>query len=64
MDEWDNAFGDCQNNSYDSGKDEDRNSGDDNICGDNLVWEDIDNDLVIPDIPDHYFGPHGLKGGV
>ena len=29
-----------------------------------LVWEDIYNDIFIPDMPDHYYGPHGLKEGV
>ena len=28
------------------------------------MWEDIDDDIVIPDIPNHYCGPHGLKEGV
>ena len=28
---------------------------------DNLVWEDIDNYLVISDIPYYYFGPCGFK---
>ena len=52
MDEEDNAFEDFQNNNYDSDKYEDRNAGNDTIFVDNLVWEDIDYDIVIPDIPD------------
>ena len=64
LDEEENLFGDFQNNYYDSDKDKDGNYGDDTIFVDNLVWEDIDNYLVIPYIPDHYCGPHGFKEGV
>ena len=56
-----NAFGDFQNNNDDSDEDEDGNSGHDNIFVGNLVWEDIDNDLVMLYIPEHYCGTHGLK---
>ena len=58
------AFGDFHNNDYDVDKDEDGNYGDDTIFVEKLVWEDIDDDIVIPYIPDHYCGPHGLKEGV
>ena len=61
MDKEDNAFGDCQNNNDNSDKYKEINARDDNIFVDNLVWEDIDNNLVIPDISDHYCGPHGCK---
>ena len=58
LDEEDNAFVYFQNNNDDSEKYKDGNNVDDNIFVDNLVWEDIDNDIVIPDISDHYCGPH------
>ena len=64
MDEEENSFGYCQNNNNDSDKYKDGNYGDDTIFVDNLMWEDIDNNLVIPDIPDHYCGSHGFKEGV
>ena len=64
MDKEDNSFVDFQNNNDDSDKYKDGNAGDDTIFVDNLVWEDIENDLAIPDIPDHYCGPHGFKEGV
>ena len=64
LDEEDNAFGYFQKNSDNIDKDKDRNAGDDTIFFENLVWEDIGNYLVIPDIPDNYCGTHGLKEGV
>ena len=64
LDREDNAFGDFQNNNYDSDKYKDGNAGDDTIFVDNLVWEDIKNDHVIPDISDNYYGPPGFKEGV
>ena len=64
MDEEDNAFGYFQNNNNDSDRYEDGNSGNDIIIVENLVWENIDDDIVIPDIPDHYCGPRGLKESV
>ena len=63
LDREDNAFVDFQNNNHDSDKYKDGNSGDDTIFVDNLVWEDIANYIVIPDISDHYCGPHGFKEG-
>ena len=63
LDEEDNIFEYCQNNDDDSDKEKYVNYGDDTVFGKKLVWEDIYNDLVIPDIPDHYCGPHGLKKG-
>ena len=63
LDEEDNIFEYCQNNDDDSDKEKYINYGDDTVFGKKLVWEDIYNDLVIPDIPDHYCGPHGLKKG-
>ena len=30
----------------------------------NLVWEYVDNYIVILDIPDHHPGPNGLKEGL
>ena len=62
--EEDNAFGYCQNNNDDSDEDKDWNSGNDTIFVDNLVWEDIDDDIFILDISDHYCGPPGFKEGV
>ena len=64
LDEEDNDFVDCQNNNDDSDKYKDGNAGDDTIYVDNLMWEDIDNALIIQDISDHYCGPHGFKEGV
>ena len=64
MDKEDNSFVDFQNNNDDSDKYKYGNAGDDTIFVDNLVWEDIENDLAIPDIPDHYCGPNGFKEGV
>ena len=64
MYEEENEFGYCQNNNDDSDKEKYGNTGNDTIFVDNLVWEDIDNDIVITDIPDHYYGPNGLKEGV
>ena len=61
MDEEENVFGDCQNNNDDSDEGKDGNSSNDTIFVDNLVWEDIDDGIVIPVIPDRYCGPHGLK---
>ena len=61
MDKEENSFGYFQNNNDDSDKYKDGNSGDDTIFVDNLVWEDIEDGLVIPYILDHYCGPHGLK---
>ena len=49
------------NNDDNSDEDEDGNEGDDTIFVENLVWEDIGNDIVIPYIPDHYCGLHGLE---
>ena len=50
LDEEGNEFGDCHNNNDDIDKDEGINAGYDTVVVENLVWEDIDNDLVIPDI--------------
>ena len=44
-------------------KEKEGNYSDDNIYVDNLVWEDIDNNIVIKDISYHYCGPHGFKEG-
>ena len=60
----DNGFVDCHNNNDDSYKYKDGNAGDDTIYVDNLVQEDIDNTIVIQDILDHHYGPHGFKEGV
>ena len=57
----DNDFEDFQNHNYDSDKYKDRNSVNDTNFFDNLVCENTADDLVIPDILDHYCGPHGLK---
>ena len=64
MDREDNSFGDFQNNNDDSDKDEDGNAGDDTIYVYKLVWEDIENNLFIPYISDHYCGPHCFEEGV
>ena len=48
-----NAFVDFQNNNDNSDEDEDRNAGNDTIFVKNLVWEDINDDVVIPDITYH-----------
>ena len=61
LDEKEHAFDDCQNNKDDSDEEKDVNAGNDTIFVDNLVWEDIDNDLVIPDMPYHYCVMHGFK---
>ena len=36
----------------------------DTIFVDSLVWEDIDDDLVMPYISNHYCVPHGFKEGM
>ena len=61
MDEEDNAFGYFQNNDGNSDKGKDVNSGGDDILVETLVWEDIDDNIVIIDIPDNYCGPCSLK---
>ena len=61
MYEEENAFGYCQNNDADSDKDKYGNAGDDTIIVDNLVWEDTENDLVIPDILYHYCSKNYFK---
>ena len=60
----DNDFVDFHNNNDDSYKYKDGNAGDDTIYVDNLVQEDIDNTIVIQDILDHHYGPHGFKEGL
>ena len=64
MYEEENEFGYFQKNNDDSDKEKYGNTGNDTIFVDNLVWEDIDNDIVITDIPDYYYGTNGLKEGV
>ena len=61
MDEEDNTFGYFKKNDDDSYEDKDGNAGHDTIFFVNLVWEDIGDDIIIPEIPDHYCGPNCLK---
>ena len=59
-----NAFVYFQKNNYDSDEYKYVNDGYDNIFVDNLVWEDIDGNIFVLDIPYHYCGTKGFKGGV
>ena len=59
MEERDNDFQPHNNYAYD----EEDNNEEDGVVGD---WErePVTYDLEIPDVPEHYYGPHGLKLGV